>query len=306
MSLNDKYIINGSTLSDIGDALRAKEIIPPTKKVSQTIWYKEVSDSSGWMGEKHSITIDSAYFGLDQTVSKIKIIPTQIDNVLQIGGNNISNGYVGVAFIYSLPVTASVSGSRYSTYSYTMKVYPLDSNENFIIPKENERSSYSSEQQMMTRTNFIEVDNIANTILNDFNNTSIAFLAPFQIGASSNYTNATVFPTNIKKITDIKKLFFVSSNSDSSYITIQKLEPANTTTQHYSSMGGLGAGTTYRMKEYSFPYWDTAPADWDDKLNNSTIGYDVYFIESTRQLVQISGGGSYIINAYAIPALLIY
>ena len=28
MSLNDKYIINGSTLSDIGDALREKNIPP--------------------------------------------------------------------------------------------------------------------------------------------------------------------------------------------------------------------------------------------------------------------------------------
>ena len=33
MSLNDKYIINGSTLSDIGDALRSSKIYNPSTKI---------------------------------------------------------------------------------------------------------------------------------------------------------------------------------------------------------------------------------------------------------------------------------
>lgn len=46
MSLNEKYIINGDTLSDIGNALRTSNLISPTKEVAKQLWYRESGGSA--------------------------------------------------------------------------------------------------------------------------------------------------------------------------------------------------------------------------------------------------------------------
>ena len=61
---NDKYIINGGTLSDIGDALKSKGLLDSTKQTTtKTVWYKKVEGVS-------YINITSEWFGLNRTVSQ--------------------------------------------------------------------------------------------------------------------------------------------------------------------------------------------------------------------------------------------
>ena len=129
------------------------------------------------------------------------------------------------------------------------------------------------------------------------------------MGGYSNYSSySTVLPEDIHTITDIKKLYVIIQSGSSSYIRVAKLEPAIATKTTYQSLGGdLGAGTTYRMKYYDFPRTTAATANWDTSLNQSTVGYyDIFYKESTRQLVQIGGGSTTVVNAIGVAALLIY
>lgn len=128
---NDKYIINGSTLSDIGDALR-NAVGGKTLLESQYIYY--ITDSGQGTSR---ITFNDSYFGITG-VQKIKFIPTSITGGNGDGGSIYSGGtsysfYTGSAnqeFICTLPAywqgqSWTSWGSTYSS-ACTFKVYPLD------------------------------------------------------------------------------------------------------------------------------------------------------------------------------------
>ena len=313
MSLNEKYIINGSTLSDIGDALRTSGLISPTKEITKLVWYRTNSGSASGSSSSTS-TINQSFFQTgnavwDGTIAKVKIVITS--------GNPKINGvqyYEGNTVTVDIPCTMSISGSiayPSRTISYGCKVYPLTSDgQNIDCTQTSSYGGVYSESTSVEVPNTIAVEDIA-TSISQFTTDAdkIQFLAPFCMGGYSNYSSySTVLPEDIHTITDIKKLYVIIQSGSSSYIRVAKLEPAIATKTTYQSLGGdLGAGTTYRMKYYDFPRTTAATANWDTSLNQSTVGYyDIFYKESTRQLVQIGGGSTTVVNAIGVAALLIY
>lgn len=322
MSLNEKYIINGSTLSDIGNALKTKGIISPTKEVSFTRWYQIDSgsaQSSYSSTTNHTVESDfyqGTYFEYSDIITKAKVIFTSIDSTVYLNGSGKTSSSIGKEFIVSYPFTTRIDGSIASPsmrYSYGCKIIPLNDNEEQLqlteILTDRQPSSYLYTEEVSRQVpNTIAVGDLAASI-SQFTTDKIQFLAPFCMGGYSNYSSySTVLPEDIHTITDIKKLYVIIKSGSSSYIRVAKLEPAIATKTTYQSLGGdLGAGTTYRMKYYDFSRTAAATAKWDTSLNESTVGYyDIFYKESTRQLIQISGGSTTAVNAIGVAALLIY
>lgn len=137
MSLNDKYIINGSTLSDIGDALREAGIFK-TRTIIEAKYYKTDSTAGD------SKTISASFFtGLSST-------PTQaFIQVTYVGSSGYERGITSPIQQYlkkgdqlTLPLPFTYQG--YTSYSYGMttnyniglNIYPLDAEGNFLIPED--------------------------------------------------------------------------------------------------------------------------------------------------------------------------
>ena len=137
MSLNDKYIINGSTLSAIGDALREAGIFK-TRTIIEAKYYK--TDSTAGTSK----TISASFFtGLSST-------PTQaFIQVTYVGSSGYERGItkpikqkLSVGDQLTLPLPFTYEG--YTSYNYGMTVnyaiglniYPLDAEGNFLIPED--------------------------------------------------------------------------------------------------------------------------------------------------------------------------
>lgn len=179
MSLNEKYIINGSTLSDIGDALRAKEIISPTKEVSFTRWYR--NDSGSAQSSYSSTTNHTAesdfyqgtYFEYSDIITKAKVIFTSIDSTVYLNGSGKTSSSIGKEFIVSYPFTTRIDGSIASPsmrYSYGCKIIPLNDNEEQLqlteILTDRQPSSYLyTEEASRQVPNTIAVGDLAASIL---------------------------------------------------------------------------------------------------------------------------------------------
>ena len=148
MSLNDKYIINGSTLSDIGDALREKNIPPKEIQAETNVYYKNYT--SPWISARGRATIDAAYFGLtSQTPVRIKMEITAKNGYNMYAKGADESGYstvlVGNTYYKTLPVQLMGEMTSY-TSQIIAKLYPLDQNSNYIIPtSEDDTSGYSTE-----------------------------------------------------------------------------------------------------------------------------------------------------------------
>ena len=313
MSLNDKYIINGSTLSDIGDALREKDIPPKELQTEMTVYYKNYTSS--YVSGSYPSTLNASDFGLiSQTPIKVKIKVTAVNSSygakISIKGADES-GYTKVStnntYDRTLPVTLKGDLNNYSA-QLVAKIYPLDQDGYYIIPtSEDDTSGYSTEAKTVIIPNpnrQILVQDIASKIQTI---DQIALIAPFTISNSRNLAAATVLPDAIQEITDIKKLIMIESSGSSSYIRLSILEPSTASTIYYSNIGGdiQSPGTAYRMKYYDFTYSAAATANWEDTIKTSSTKHDIYFNEATRQLIQLdNSSGTY--NAVAGPAILIY
>lgn len=88
---SNKYIINGSTLSNIGDVLR-NTVGGKTLLETQYIYYI----AGGGYGTT-KVTFDDSYFGITG-VQKIKVIPTAITGYNGQGGKIYSSGQSAVSF----------------------------------------------------------------------------------------------------------------------------------------------------------------------------------------------------------------
>ena len=129
---NDKYIINGSTLSAIGDALR--EVGASTRIVTETKYYKTDSTAK-------SKTIQASFFtGLSSTPTQAFIQVTRVDDPTNCDGitspikQKLS---VGDQLILPLPFTYK-GYVMYGSYDYLigLNIYPLDAEGNFMIPED--------------------------------------------------------------------------------------------------------------------------------------------------------------------------
>lgn len=148
MSLNDKYIINGSTLSAIGDALREIGIPPKKIRGEINVYYKNYT--SPWINWDRSATINAAYFGLtSQTPVKVKMVITAKSEyqMMAKGADESSWGGLGVGQTYYKTLPVQMRGAMNSYNSQIVaKLYPLDQNSNYIIPtSEDDTSGYSTE-----------------------------------------------------------------------------------------------------------------------------------------------------------------
>ena len=124
MSLNDKYIINGSTLSDIGDALRS--IYGETSQVNETVvsCVQDVGVSSFETSSTVTFNFDNVFdrlYGIEDT-GYVRLQP-------------ISGSYtVSVApvkeNVYAFPFEVTVYGRFASAKMYC---YPVDENLDYII-----------------------------------------------------------------------------------------------------------------------------------------------------------------------------
>lgn len=139
---NNKYIINGSTLSEIGNILTSY-LGPGEIHYQESYSYYIAGIGKGTT----KISFDESYFGISG-VQKMKFIPTEITGANSNGGNlyggggqptkSISSGDVNDEFIYTLP--AAWQGQEWATAGISLysgckfKVFPLDANENVLIP----------------------------------------------------------------------------------------------------------------------------------------------------------------------------
>lgn len=148
MSLNDKYIINGSTLSAIGDALR--EIGIPPKKIQGEInvYYKNYT--SPWCNANGYKSFTASDFGLTSlTPVKAKMEITAKNGpdiyMMDSSSSNWVTARVGQIFYMKLPVSMR-GDSSYNSSQIIAKIYPLDGNGNYIIPtSEDDTSEYLTE-----------------------------------------------------------------------------------------------------------------------------------------------------------------
>lgn len=133
MSLNDKYIINGSTLSAIGDALREAGIFNK-RIITETKYYKTDSTAG------NSKTIQASFFtGLSSTPTQAFIQVTKVDDPTNCDGitspikQKLS---VGDQLILPLPFTYK-GYVLYGQYWYDigLNLYPLDAEGNFLVPE---------------------------------------------------------------------------------------------------------------------------------------------------------------------------
>ena len=278
---NDKYIINGSTLSDIGDALKSKGLLDSTKQTTtKTVWYKKVEGVS-------YINITSEWFGLNRTVSQAIIFSgTAAENRNYQGtdsnfGTNDRKQYLNYNNHYytvKLPAYFSPSMGKITG----VKVYPISANGDYIIPTENEREGYFSEQkQIKEETEKVSIANLVSSVLSH-PSYGYALLNPFTIGGYN--TSGTDLSQYISSITDIEVLIF--RNNSYTYL----LKP----TMNYGQ-----TQKTYTLKKI-YCSNSSLPSDWESSLNDdgNIVFSNGYLYCSDRYSSSIS--------TRDIPAVLIY
>lgn len=283
MSLNDKYIINGSTLSAIGDALREAGIFK-TRTITETKCYKV--DSTG--GAER--TIQASFFtGLSSTPTQALIQVTQVDSTSCKGITSPIKQKLSVGDQLILPLPFKYQG--YSYYSYgtinhwiRLNIYPLDAEGKFLIPENT--TGYTVITTNRKQALPVLVEDIASTILTSGSNRyHIATIPDFSIGKSD--SSATDVSSYISNITDIKELYFTDSGDSYWYRLSPKEEEKIVTSTGYEA---------YPLKQMSTS--GTLPSNWE---NSMTTAVNVYYEGGKLRCT-----GSYNYNSNAMPAILIY
>lgn len=320
---NNKYIINGSTLSDIGDALR-NAVGGKTLLETQYVYYIMGSGQGS-----QTISFNDSYFGITG-VKKIKFIPTRVTGSNGNGGKVYSSGqsaysiydggaYINKESIFTLP--ASWQGQTWSSWgstqssACTFKVYPLDENENAMIPsqqiivsKNYQSDSTKTEKTFSSSDNFLvsQVSPLIKTI--NQNNLKISLVWPFSIYNYKNSGNANSYNMknnfNIVDLKQVELLFLHDYNSSEWFL----LEPSNTITHEYP--GGISVTnyssngkpvTTYEGYKYapgSTSY--TGVSTWRTSLTKSTT--EVFLDPATKRILNTSME----LAAYQHPAIIVY
>lgn len=122
---NDKYIINGSTLSEIGDAIKRQMPNQYETVTEDAVCYrytKKAQDSGQTLLNLTEETIQGWYQNtLPSPITKVKIIMTENDGNYSAWTDNYKYFTLNESYTYSLPITIK------GTYdSFTFKIYPLN------------------------------------------------------------------------------------------------------------------------------------------------------------------------------------
>ena len=221
---NNKYIINGSTLSDIGDAI--KEQLPDEYETvtEDIVCYKQAT--SAWGSDVTMLTLTEETIQgwyqntLPSPITAVKIINTSNGgyySYVKVNGSNI--GFtLNKSYTYSLPITIYGNGSSYSGADFTYKIYPLNGdsylswNSNYYYPSSS--SDYNahlykeeiSYQRLLPKSNFL-VSEVAQKIA------SLPSLANVQVDFSLVSTRgySAAPSTNLSTIgvSDISDIYFI-------------------------------------------------------------------------------------------------
>lgn len=280
---NDKYIINGSTLSAIGDALREVGI-SNTRTITETKCYK--IDQTG--GDER--TIQASFFtGLSSTPTQALIQVTQVDSTGCKGITSPIKQQLSYGDQLILPLPFKYQGYSYWSYGridYYIKlnIYPLDAEGNFLIPENT--TGYTVITTNKKQALPVLVEDIASTILTSGSNRyHIATIPSFRIGTSD--SSATDVSSYISNITDIKELYCTDYNNSYWYRLSPKEEEKFVTSAGYDA---------YPLKQMSTS--GTLPSNWE---NSMTTAVNVYYDGGKLKCT-----GSYNYNSNAMPAILIY
>ena len=309
MSLNEKYIINGDTLSDIGDALRAKSIIAPTKEVTQQVCcYRDnfTTSRDNYGNYKNTTTLtewDIQYwYGINwdypvPQFSYVRIYRETNNYSMKVNGSTLA---AGSSVIVSLPVTLLFEGN----YTCYVKFYPLDSNQN-EIPWDSSyyypwnpndyNVHYYKENITKQVPNLIAVEDIATAISEKVfeSGANVVGISPFTLANLE--SKATDVSAYISDIDDIVDFYFSADPSNGFWYRIKPVQSEKTTLTSGAGNGKI----SYPVKQYNYGSWSTPPANWESSASNS--GMRVFF--SNGKLVVT---GSYSYTNYYMPAILIY
>lgn len=282
---NDKYIINGSTLSDIGDVLKSKGLLDSTKQtITKTVWYKKVEGVS-------YINITSEWFGLNRTVSQAIIFSGTAAESRNYQGTDSNFGtndrlqYLNSNNHYYTVKLPAYFSSRMGKIA-GVKVYPISANGDYIIPTENEREGYFSEQkQIKEETERVSIANLVSSVLSH-PSYGYALLNPFTIGGYN--TSGTNLSQYISSVTDIEVLIF--RNGSYTYL----LRPTK-------SSGGQ-TQTTYPLMRIYCADSSSLSSNWESSMEQNG---SVSFLASSGYLYNPNSYSSSI-TARELPAILIY
>ena len=280
---NDKYIINGGTLSDIGDALREVGI-SNTRIITETKCYK--IDQTG--GAER--TIQASFFtGLSSTPTQALIQVTQVDSTGCKGITSPIKQQLSYGDQLILPLPFKYQGSSYYSYgtiNYYIKlnIYPLDAEGNFLIPENT--TGYTVITTNKKQALPVLVEDIASTILTSGSNRyHIATIPAFCIGTNDN--SATSVSNYISNITDIKELYFTQNNNSYWFRLSPKEEEKSVLSNGYEA---------YPLKQLSTS--GSASSNWESYMTTAT---SVYYENGKLRCT-----GSYNYYSNSMPAILIY
>lgn len=297
MSLNDKYIINGSTLSDIGNALREKKIIKnPTQKISKTVYYYYTTAS----GYQQTFNANSFPSGLEKTPTKalVYIVSNANGNGYVKAQNFSASTNVGSYVILPLPFTFKGYSTTYNVYSIALNVYPLDEDNNIIIPT-GSLSAYwrSTTMQVEEETSSsISFGDIA-TQIQETDNIGAVLLWPFTIPHySSTSTNYNFISQYISETEDIVELYFQPNSGG-----IYRVAPALTAGDAQSNTAGSGQELAYPI--YTYTTTNTSQGYWGWENRFSKTSMYVYYNKNKKRL-QTSANND--LTGVQVPAVLIY
>ena len=127
MSLNENYIISGSTLSDIGDALRNSGILTPAVKIepAKVLTYN-LSFSDGYYNT-FKTTVEASNFAFSgKTPTAAKVFKTS-SNDMRCNNKYLTQDW-GTADIYSFPLNFTGSGPWNTVYGVITIVPLVDGN----------------------------------------------------------------------------------------------------------------------------------------------------------------------------------
>lgn len=195
MSLNDKYIINGSTLSDIGDALRS--IYGETSQVNETVvsYRKTVSVSSLSTSTTETFTYDLILGRYGPGFNAYGIEDTGYVRLQPISGSYTVSVAPVKENVYAFPFTVTVNGRSSSASMYC---YPVDENLDYIIYDQTihkqDAYGYSYHRDItVTKPNTFLVQDIPSLISVpiDYQGLSYSFIYSDENNTSSFYHNDT-------------------------------------------------------------------------------------------------------------------
>ena len=229
---SNKYIINGSTLSDIGDAVKEQMPNQYETVTEDAVCYRYTSSAS------HSDVIllilteekiqEWYQNTLSSPITKVKIINTSNGGYgaqVTINGNR-KPFTLNESYTYSLPITIIGSGSSYSSANYAFKIYPLNGDNylswdsNYYYPSSS--SDYNahlykeeiSYERLLPKTNCL-VSEIAQRIasLPSLSGAQIDFIKMSSKGTRSGASEGTNLLTTMG-IKDISDIYYIIGYND--------------------------------------------------------------------------------------------